>query len=212
MVWFHSLGSMTKRRARLEAARACDDAVLRLGRLILITVMVVAVLPVAGVRLTARAASAQASAAPQSAEPPLKTFYLAHADVQEVVTILNQMLTTTTSRERPIITMSKSTNAILVRATPAVLDLIQNIIAAVDAPVRPGEAPMTDASLIAALKGAAAIMPDVNRANALIALAQRNAMTPEMVSLYVAAAVGITSDAERARAFGQPVRLKPPAR
>jgi hypothetical protein len=108
--------------------------------------------------------------------------------------------------------MSKSTNAILVRATPAVLDLIQNIIAAVDAPVRPGEALMTDASLIDALKGAAAIMPDVNRANALIALAQRHAMTPEMVSLYVTAAGGITSDAERARAFGQPVRLKLPAR
>jgi hypothetical protein len=212
MVWFHSLGLITARRGRLEAARACDDAVLRSGRLILTTVMVVAILPVAAVRLTAHATSSQTSAAPQNPEQPLKTFYLAHADVQEVVTILNQMLTTTASRERPIITMSKSTNAILVRATPAVLDLIQNIIAAVDAPVRPGEALMTDASLIDALKGAAAIMPDVNRANALIALAQRHAMTPEMVSLYVTAAGGITSDAERARAFGQPVRLKLPAR
>ena len=180
-------------------------------KLLTTTVVVVALLPVAAVRLTAHAASPQASTAPQNAELPVKTFYLAHADVQEVVTILNQMLTTT-SRERPIITMSKSTNAILVRATPAMLDMIQNIIAAVDGPARPGEAPMTDASLLAALKGAATITPDVNRANALIALAQRNAMTPEMVSLYVTAAVGITSDAERARAFGQPVRLKAPAR
>lgn len=216
MFGFHPLVSSAARRASV-------------GSLVPTMVLVVAMLPVAAVRLTASEAavhrtiapqsmeapqttSPPASPMPQNAEPSLKTFYLAHADAQEVTMILNQMLTATTSRDRPVITMSKSANAILVRATPATLELIQNIIAAVDAPVRPGEAPMTDASLIAALKSAATITSDVNRANALIALGQRNLMTLEMVSLYVTAASGIASDADRARVFAQPIRLKPPAR
>ena len=192
MSWFHPLVWSAARRARV----------------VLSTVLVAAILTVAAVV----AQSPPASQAPQTAEPSLKTFYLAHIDVSEVTQILNQMLTGTPGRERPVITMSKSANAILVRATPAALDLIQTIIAAVDAPARPGEAPMTDAALIAALKDAATITSDVNRANALIMLAQRNKMTPEMVSLYVTAASGITADADRGRAFAQPVRLKPPAR
>ncbi len=101
----------------------------------------------------------------------LQTFYLAQADVQEVVQILNQMLTTTAAGSRPTITMDKATNAILVRATAPTLDLIQNIIKSVDKPAKTAEVPMTDAALIAALKDAAAVASDADRANTLIALA-----------------------------------------
>ncbi len=37
-------------------------------------------------------------------------------------------------------------------------------------------------------------------------------MTPEMVALYVAAAGGIKSETDRARAFAQPIRVKPAGR
>ena len=72
------------------------------------------------------------------------------------------------------------------------------------------DAPMSDVALIAALKSAPAIAGDANRADALLALARHNPFSPEMVALYVAAANSITSDAERARVFAQPIRVKPP--
>lgn len=212
MFWFHPLVWSAARRARLGLSTVLVAAILPVAAVVPLAASEAAVSRTTAPESKQAPQSPPASQPPQTAEPSLKTFYLAHADVQEVTQILNQMLTNTTSRERPVITMSKSANAILVRATPAMLDLIQTIIAAADVPARPGEAPMTDAALIAALKDAATITSDVNRANALIMLAQRNKMTPEMVSLYVTAASGITADADRGRAFAQPVRLKPPAR
>jgi hypothetical protein len=74
---------------------------------------------------------------------------------------------------------------------------------------RASQPPLSDAALVTALKNAATIKPDTERANALIALANRHVFTPEMVSLYVAAASGISSEADRARAFAQPLRVKP---
>ncbi len=74
------------------------------------------------------------------------------------------------------------------------------------------EAPLTDAGLIKALQNAAAITSDTDRASALLSIAQDNALTPDMVALYVAAATSIASDAERARVFAQPIRIKPPRR
>ena len=67
---------------------------------------------------------------------------------------------------------------------------------------------LTDAELTTALKNAATIGPDAARADALLALAQQYAFTPDMVALYVAAAKGIASDADRARVFAQPIRVK----
>lgn len=61
-------------------------------------------------------------------------FYLSHADVQEVTQILNQMLTTTTAGNRPVITQHKSLNAINVRATAPMMSLIKNIIDTADKP------------------------------------------------------------------------------
>jgi hypothetical protein len=68
---------------------------------------------------------------------------------------------------------------------------------------------LPDAELIAALRNAGTMPNEVQRANTLLALAARNAFTPDMVALYVAAANGITSSAERARVFAQPIRVKP---
>ena len=48
--------------------------------------------------------------------------------------------------------------------------------------------PLSDAALIGSLRNAPAFVGDANRADALIALAQGYAFTPEMVTLYVAAA------------------------
>ncbi len=68
---------------------------------------------------------------------------------------------------------------------------------------------LSDADLIAALKNAAAMPDDTERADMLLLLTRGYAFTPEMVAIYVAAANGITSDAERARVFAQPIRVKP---
>jgi len=91
----------------------------------------------------------------------------------------------------------------------AVRQRIDEAAAAAD---RAKQSPMSDAALVAALKDAAATAAATDSANALIALALRHAFTPEMVSLYVTAASGISSEAERARAFAQAIRVKPAGR
>jgi general secretion pathway protein D len=63
-----------------------------------------------------------------------QTFYLSHGDVGEVTTILNQMLTTTTTGNRPVITQHKSLNSITVRASAPMMGLIDNIIKTADKP------------------------------------------------------------------------------
>jgi general secretion pathway protein D len=63
-----------------------------------------------------------------------QTFYLSHADVGEVATILNQMLTQTTGGTRPIVTQYKPGNTIVVRASAPMLGLIKNIIDTADKP------------------------------------------------------------------------------
>jgi hypothetical protein len=69
-------------------------------------------------------------------------------------------------------------------------------------------APPSDANLLAMLKGAASVKDDVKRADALLELSARYDFTPEMVTLYVNAARGISSAVERARVFAQPIRVK----
>jgi beta-lactamase regulating signal transducer with metallopeptidase domain len=68
--------------------------------------------------------------------------------------------------------------------------------------------PGWDAVLLASLRDAAKIPDDKRCADILVALAKDNALTPEMVRLYVAAANLIVSPAERARVFAQPIRVK----
>jgi len=66
-----------------------------------------------------------------------------------------------------------------------------------------------DMLLVTILKAAATLPDDTQRANLLLDLGQGYTLTPEMVSLYVAAASGIQSATERARVFAQPIRVKP---
>jgi len=62
-----------------------------------------------------------------------QTFYLSHADIQEMVQIINTMLTTGPA-VRPVVTQNKSTNSIVVRATAPVMGVIEQIITANDKP------------------------------------------------------------------------------
>ena len=62
-----------------------------------------------------------------------QTFYLSHAEIQEMVQIINTMLTVGPA-VRPIVTQNKSTNSIVVRATAPVMAVIQNIIESNDKP------------------------------------------------------------------------------
>lgn len=62
-----------------------------------------------------------------------QTFYLSHADIQEMVQIINTMLTTGPA-VRPVVTQNKSTSSIVVRATAPVMGVIENIIKANDKP------------------------------------------------------------------------------
>lgn len=63
-----------------------------------------------------------------------QTFYLSHADVGEVSTILNQMLAASTTGNRPIVTNHKSLASITVRASAPMMGLIENIIKTADKP------------------------------------------------------------------------------
>jgi type II secretory pathway component GspD/PulD (secretin) len=63
-----------------------------------------------------------------------QTFYLSNAEVGEVSTILNQLLTTTTTGNRPAITQHKSLNSITVRASAPMMGIIDNIIKTADKP------------------------------------------------------------------------------
>jgi beta-lactamase regulating signal transducer with metallopeptidase domain/uncharacterized protein YoaH (UPF0181 family) len=69
-------------------------------------------------------------------------------------------------------------------------------------------ATMADDALIGVLKEAAKLAGDTDRAEVLLAFARQQTMTPDMATLFVAAAGGIKSDDERARVFKQPVRLR----
>jgi hypothetical protein len=75
---------------------------------------------------------------------------------------------------------------------------------------RSGTTTLSDDQIIQVLKDLAGLPKneDLARANDLLELASRYALTPEMVTLYVAAAKGIASPAEQARVFAQPIRVK----
>jgi hypothetical protein len=65
-----------------------------------------------------------------------------------------------------------------------------------------------DDELLAILQDAPIVTDETERADALIALAQQYAFTPQMVSAYVFSANSIQGDATRARVFGQLIRVK----
>ena len=63
-----------------------------------------------------------------------QTFYLSHADSTEVSTILNQLVASTTSGNRPVITQHKTLNALTVRASAPMMGVVDNIIKTADKP------------------------------------------------------------------------------
>jgi general secretion pathway protein D len=63
-----------------------------------------------------------------------QTFYLSHGDVKEVSQILNQLLTTNTTGNRPTITQNTTANSLVVRASAPMLGVIKNIIDGADKP------------------------------------------------------------------------------
>jgi hypothetical protein len=93
----------------------------------------------------------------------------------------------------------------------AIAAAVESLRLAADRNAASGTA-MSDADLIAALRNAPNIRPDRARADALLAISGRHALSPEMVALYVAAANSISTESERARVFVQRILVKGLAR
>jgi general secretion pathway protein D len=64
----------------------------------------------------------------------VQTFYLSNADPQELVTLLTQVTTSQGLAVRPVITPNKTANAIVVKATAPVMDVISQLIEQNDKP------------------------------------------------------------------------------
>lgn len=64
----------------------------------------------------------------------VKTFYLSNADPQEMLTLLTQITTSQGLAVRPVITPNKTLNAIVVKATAPVLDVISKLVEQNDKP------------------------------------------------------------------------------
>ncbi len=67
-------------------------------------------------------------------ELAIKTFYLSHADAGEVNQILNQVVRVAQAGSQPAIMMNKTANTLTVRATVAMMDIIERVIRANDKP------------------------------------------------------------------------------
>jgi hypothetical protein len=93
----------------------------------------------------------------------------------------------------------------------AIAAAVESLRLAADRNAASGTA-MSDADLIAALRNAPNIRPDRARADALLAISGRHALSPEMVALYVAAANSISTESERTRVFVQRILVKGLAR
>jgi beta-lactamase regulating signal transducer with metallopeptidase domain len=88
----------------------------------------------------------------------------------------------------------------------ALYELLTGRVSSINGP----DVTLSDTGLLAALKNATNIASDVDRADGLVMLAQKYALTPEMVSAYVAAANSIKTKSERDRVFAQSIRVKSP--
>jgi type II secretory pathway component GspD/PulD (secretin) len=70
----------------------------------------------------------------QYEEQVIKTFYVSHADVNELATLLNTIIRVPQMAVQPMFAFSKGTNTITVRATAPVLAIIERIIQSNDKP------------------------------------------------------------------------------
>lgn len=67
-------------------------------------------------------------------EQAIQTFYVSHADASELFTLLNTVVRPPGMTNPPTVQVNKSANALVVRATPAVLRVIEQLIRANDRP------------------------------------------------------------------------------
>jgi general secretion pathway protein D len=70
----------------------------------------------------------------QYEEQVIRTFYISHADVQELSQLISLVIRTPQIAVQPLVAINKSANAITVRATTAVADVIEEIIRRNDKP------------------------------------------------------------------------------
>jgi general secretion pathway protein D len=70
----------------------------------------------------------------QYEEQIIQTFYISHADTQEMFNLLNQLMRITGMPIQPFVSANKTTNTITVRGTPNVVSILEKVIRANDRP------------------------------------------------------------------------------
>jgi general secretion pathway protein D len=70
----------------------------------------------------------------QYEEQVIRTFYISHADTQEMFNLLNQVMRITGVPIQPFVSANKTTNTITVRGTPNVVNILEKVIQANDRP------------------------------------------------------------------------------
>jgi general secretion pathway protein D len=70
----------------------------------------------------------------QYEEQIIRTFYISHADTQEMFNLLNQVMRITGVPIQPFVSANKTTNTITVRGTPNVVNILEKVIQANDRP------------------------------------------------------------------------------
>ena len=64
----------------------------------------------------------------------IRTFYVSHAEPQELFTLINQVMRIQGVAIQPVATVNKTTNTITVRGTPNIVNIIEKVIQANDRP------------------------------------------------------------------------------
>jgi type II secretory pathway component GspD/PulD (secretin) len=64
----------------------------------------------------------------------IRTFYISHADPQELFTLLGQVMRIQGVAVQPVFSVNKSTNTITVRGTPSIVNIFEKVIEANDRP------------------------------------------------------------------------------
>jgi type II secretory pathway component GspD/PulD (secretin) len=70
----------------------------------------------------------------QFEEQVLRTFYISHADPMEIQTMLNQIIRVPGQQVPPVVSASKTSNTLTIRATKSVADIIEQLVQQADKP------------------------------------------------------------------------------
>jgi hypothetical protein len=113
----------------------------------------------------ALAQTAPATPAPQEAarqDDFVQTFFLTNAVAVEVQQVLAQLVATSPG-QRPVITVSRSSNSLTIRGTKAALQMLTDVIKQLDVPATVTSAPTAPAASTPAAQGQAPAAPRQNR-------------------------------------------------